>query len=91
VELVEQQAAVLEKWCRLERNGANETRVHILHGGLKYPMSLPPKNILVTTADAFTILQESNRNNFGWDNFSLCIFDETHHVVKDHPYRNIAL
>lgn len=27
---------------------------------------------------------------FEWSNFFACVFDECHHIIKDHPYRIIA-
>ena len=33
---------------------------------------------------------EADKKMFSWSNFFACIFDEVHHVLKDHPYRIIA-
>ncbi len=36
------------------------------------------------------MLQQSEVNLFSWPNYRLCVFDEVHHVLKQHPYRLIA-
>ena len=87
VELVAQQAEVIEKWCFPN----DSSRVSIHHGGVKAPASLPSKSVLVSTADAFMNLQDCKPRHFGWDSFSLCVIDEVHHTIKDHPYRKISL
>lgn len=36
-------------------------------------------------------MQQTEVNNlFTWPNYWLCVFDEVHHVLKQHPYRIIA-
>ena len=46
--------------------------------------------VLVSTPKAFSIAQANNPDLLGWQQFSLVVFDEVHHVIKDHPYRKIA-
>lgn len=82
-DLVDQQARVLERWC------AN-VAVGRFMGGLSDP-SVRNLGVLVSTPQSFLALQSRKRTEFGWSNFSLCVFDEVHHVLKDHPYRIIAL
>ena len=41
---------------------------------------------LVATPDA--VLQQQER--FAMQRFGLVVFDEVHHVVKNHPYRKVA-
>lgn len=82
VDLVEQQARAIETWF-----GGEEIVVRY-HGGLSQPM-LGTHRLLVSTPSAFLTLQARNPN-FHWDSFCICIFDEVHHVLKDHPYRKIA-
>eukprot|EP00580_Thalassiosira_gravida_P013410 CAMPEP_0201682464 /NCGR_PEP_ID=MMETSP0494-20130426/51630_1 /ASSEMBLY_ACC=CAM_ASM_000839 /TAXON_ID=420259 /ORGANISM="Thalassiosira gravida, Strain GMp14c1" /LENGTH=126 /DNA_ID=CAMNT_0048166223 /DNA_START=447 /DNA_END=827 /DNA_ORIENTATION=- len=47
---------------------------------------------LVSTPQAFLTLQQTETKTkwFTWSNFFACVFDEVHHVLKDHPYRIIA-
>ncbi|KAL7464594.1 hypothetical protein ACHAXS_004935, partial [Conticribra weissflogii] len=33
---------------------------------------------------------EAEKKLFAWSNFFACVFDECHHIIKDHPYRIIA-
>ena len=49
-----------------------------------------PNVVLVSTPKAFSIAQANNPDLLGWQQFSLVVFDEVHHVIKDHPYRKIA-
>lgn len=85
--LVEQQAVVLQDWC------SQETRVFQFMGGL----SDPPKEsgavnvCIVSTPKAFHRLQQRKQDAFGWKEFGIVVFDEVHHLLKDHPYRDIAL
>jgi hypothetical protein len=46
---------------------------------------------IVSTPKAFILLQRREPRWFGWDQFGIVVFDEVHHVLKDHPYRNLAL
>lgn len=34
---------------------------------------------------------EADKKWFNWSNIFACVFDEVHHVLKDHPYRIIAM
>lgn len=80
-ELVGQQAKALRLWTRL--------RVSEFMGSLKDPVKRN-FDILVSTPEAFRMLQMRDRA-FDWGTFGLCVFDEVHHVLKDHPYRKLAL
>jgi ERCC4-related helicase len=80
-ELVNQQALVLEEWCP-------GVIVRRYHGGLSD--SLDSFQVLVSTSAAFIALKSNNSQKYSWSFFSLVIFDEVHHVLKDHPYRRIA-
>jgi ERCC4-related helicase len=51
-------------------------------GGEAFPTSY---DVLVSTPSAFLA------KNLPWEMFSLVVFDEVHHVSKDHPYRKTAL
>jgi len=48
--------------------------------------------VLVSTPQAFLTVQQTNQEgrDLSWSNFFSVIFDECHHVLKDHPYRIIA-
>jgi len=78
--LVCQQSAVIKKWTKLN--------VKEYKGGISAPR-ITAFNILVSTPEAFWRLQ-TKESNFGWSLFSICIFDEVHHVLKHHPYRHLA-
>ncbi|KAL7551208.1 hypothetical protein ACHAWF_014400 [Thalassiosira exigua] len=47
-------------------------------------------DVLVSTPQAFLTLQQRKNQWFSWPNFFAVVFDEVHHVLKDHPYRIIA-
>lgn len=47
--------------------------------------------MLVSTPKAFEMAQMRGTSQFGWARFGTVVFDEVHHVIKDHPYRNLAL
>ena len=86
VDLVEQQALALETWSGI---GIKVVR---FHGGLS-PSNVIGQNfqVLVTTPTAFLRLQEKHpKTAVEWNCFSICVFDEVHHVIKDHPYRKVA-
>lgn len=54
--------------------------------------SLPQMfNVLVTTPKAFEVAQSHGVASLAWHNFNAVVFDEVHHAIKDHPYRNLAL
>lgn len=90
--LVEQQAAAVEQWLR-QQCARSQFRVARYHGGKSLPTSF---QVLVSTPEAFKIAQikEDPRGNFSslaWGSFGLVVFDEVHHVLKDHPYRKLAI
>lgn len=77
--LVEQQAAALREWTGL--------RVGEYMGGMKVPQAF---DILVATPKSFHAAQARGVEAFGWGRFGVVVFDEVHHVLKDHPYRFLA-
>lgn len=82
IPLVGQQAAAL-------RSLPNMPTVEEFHGE-----KLVPRNdfsILVTTPKAFHTAQTRGEELFSWDRFGVVVFDEVHHVIKNHPYRVLAL
>lgn len=85
-DLVYQQSKAIQTWC-------SETTVLRFTGGMKDPRGWEKneKVCLVSTPQAFRTLQSRKSQAFGWQCFSLVVFDEVHHVLKDHPYRHIAL
>ena len=77
--LVEQQAnAIRERLCHL--------KIAEFMGGKKLVEDF---DILVSTPKAFLVAQTSHES-IQWRNFVIIVFDEVHHVLKDHPYRKIA-
>eukprot|EP00978_Attheya_sp_CCMP212_P018488 scaffold50613_cov47-Attheya_sp.AAC.1 len=86
IDLVEQQASALETWMN---DGKAVARYH----GSVSISDFDRHVVLVTTPQAFLGLQSSNSNQglFDFNVFDICIFDEVHHVLKDHPYRKISL
>jgi ERCC4-related helicase len=50
-------------------------------------------DVLVTTPKAFEVAQQSSSSSsqLGWGKFKVVVFDEVHHVIKDHPYRSLGL
>jgi len=81
-DLVTQQKRALKKWV-------GNYEVVEYHGGLKPPTG--KFDVLVSTPQAFLTLQQTDaKMRFSWSNFFSCVFDEVHHVLKDHPYRIIA-
>jgi superfamily II DNA or RNA helicase len=78
--LVEQQAAAI-------RDHTHFT-VGEYVGGEQLPSSF---DVLVSTPEAFRIVQGNGRvGPFAWAKFSCVVFDEVHHILKDHPYRKLA-
>jgi len=78
--LVEQQANAIRKHTGL--------RVAEYFGGKRLD---PIFDILVSTPKAFQQEQSKNIDSLKWINIGLVIFDEVHHVLKQHPYRSIAI
>jgi hypothetical protein len=77
--LVPQQAAAIRAHTNL--------RVGEFMGGEAIPRG---SQVIVTTPKAFQVAQ-AKEASFAWGQFSLVVFDEVHHVLKDHPYRKLAL
>jgi hypothetical protein len=84
VDLVDQQATAVETWF----GSTTMERVARYHGGLSVPQ-IAVHRVMVSTPSAFLALQTRD-SKFSWKGFGICIFDEVHHVLKDHPYRKIA-
>jgi len=91
-DLVTQQANVIREWgfCTVAE----------YMGGAKSPDR--DVDVIVSTPQAFILLQDkeyhpsvsqnsSQKTSFAWENICICVFDEVHHALKDHPYRRIAL
>lgn len=79
--------------CLLVEQQANAIRERLRHlkiaefmGGKKLVEDF---DILVSTPKAFLVAQTSH-DSIQWRNFVIIVFDEVHHVLKDHPYRKIA-
>ena len=58
------------------------------HGETPLPKAF---DVLVTTPKAFDAAQTRGSCALSWRNFKVVVFDEVHHVIKDHPYRHLAL
>lgn len=82
IPLVSQQAAAIRS--RLGK----EKIVEEFHGQKQVPRT--NFNVLVTTPKAFDMAQTRGEKLLSWEYFSIVIFDEVHHVIKDHPYRVLA-
>ena len=82
IPLVSQQAAAL-------RSRPNMSMVEEFHG--EKPVPRNNFRILVTTPKAFHTAQVRGEASFSWNRFNTVVFDEVHHVIKNHPYRNLAL
>ena len=81
IPLVSQQAAAI-------RSQSPAARVDEYHGELSVPTDF---DVLVTTPKAFETAQGRGVSAFQWSQFGTVVFDEVHHVIRDHPYRNLAL
>eukprot|EP00171_Calliarthron_tuberculosum_P007145 IDg7145t1 len=85
--LVKQQATAL-------RRSIPGAHVAEFAGGLDLPSRF---DVLVTTPKAFEVRQQrdmcgnSDAARLDWAVWDLLVFDEVHHVLKDHPYRRLAL
>ncbi|CAD7932936.1 unnamed protein product, partial [Amoebophrya sp. A25] len=91
--LVQQQAVALRSWLTspdVLQNRPNHLTVAEYNGSVAFP-SEKGFDVLVTTPQAFRTMQRRKPDTLGWSKVSLVIFDEVHHVLKDHPYRKIAL
>lgn len=77
--LVAQQAEAMADWTGM--------RVGQYSGGLALPLSF---DILVSTPKAFQVAQSRGMKTLAWSSFRLVVFDEVHHVLKEHPYRKLA-
>jgi hypothetical protein len=77
--LVSQQASSIRSWC-------TDLQVDEYMGGLQLPTTV---HILVSTPQAYLQAQIANEHIHP-HTFGLVVFDEVHHVLKDHPYRKIA-
>eukprot|EP00551_Chaetoceros_affinis_P008024 CAMPEP_0203680408 /NCGR_PEP_ID=MMETSP0090-20130426/39147_1 /ASSEMBLY_ACC=CAM_ASM_001088 /TAXON_ID=426623 /ORGANISM="Chaetoceros affinis, Strain CCMP159" /LENGTH=749 /DNA_ID=CAMNT_0050548463 /DNA_START=86 /DNA_END=2335 /DNA_ORIENTATION=- len=81
IPLVAQQAEALS-----QRPGMKSIGVY--HGDKQIPTNF---HTLVSTPKAFETAQARGIPNFAFSNFKTIVFDEVHHVIKEHPYRSIAL
>ena len=79
--LVEQQADAIRKWTGL--------KVAEFMSG-KSRAVLKAFDVLVATPEFFQRSQQLE-SSLSWDNFKLVCFDEAHHVLKHHPYRQLAM
>ncbi len=74
--LVSQQAGAVKLWSTnlvvKELIGGNNLEGHF--------------DVLVATPKAFEERQKRD-DQLSWGNFGLLVFDEVHHVLKQHPYR----
>lgn len=77
--LVEQQSGQLRSWTGMI--------VGEYMSGNTFPSHF---DILVSTPKAFETVLLRNQVS-GWSSFRTVVFDEVHHVLKDHPYRKLAL
>eukprot|EP00899_Mesostigma_viride_P028450 jgi/Mesvir1/8790/Mv02698-RA.1 len=77
--LVKQQAAAVR-----EQTGLSTAE---FMGGMAVPAVF---EVLVCTPVAFFMAQASGIPHLQWHRFNLVVFDEVHHVLKQHPYRKVA-
>ena len=80
--LVDQQATAVRNWLGFEKTVAEYM------GGMQVPIRF---DVLVSTPKAFHVKQSDGEERFSWSSFDTIIFDEVHHVLKEHPYRKLAL
>jgi ERCC4-related helicase len=82
-DLVTQQTKAIKEWV------GTEIIIADYFGGKVVPSAF---DVLVSTPQAFLTVQQTETSNkwFQWSNFFACVFDEVHHVLKEHPYRIIA-
>ncbi|CAM9616267.1 unnamed protein product [Ectocarpus fasciculatus] len=78
--LVEQQAKALRAWAFLS--------IAQLRGGDE--LQKKSFDVLVATPDAFGAAQGKEPARLAWACFQVIVFDEVHHVLKEHPYRKLA-
>jgi len=100
VSLVEQQALAVQEWLTGGGSGRRGPVVARLHGEISH--QLPNSfDVLVSTPAAFAAAQAKQGRtarsgslqweSLQWESFRLVIIDEVHHVLKEHPYRKLAL
>ena len=78
--LVSQQAKALREWTKYD--------VCEFMGGCTFPTAF---EVLVSTPQAFLTEQSKQGDGLCWSSFKCIVFDEVHHVLKEHPYRKIAI
>ena len=78
--LVGQQANAIREWTQIT--------VAEYKGGMSFPTHF---DVLVTTPKAFEIQQNRTPDKLLFPMFDMIVFDECHHVLKDHPYRKLAV
>lgn len=82
ISLVEQQSTAIRGFL-----SASMLHVGQYYGGMPIPQGF---DILVATPKAFESALQRGEESFKWDRFGIVVFDEVHHVLKDHPYRALA-
>lgn len=82
--LVAQQAEAIREWV-----GKVDLVVAEYYGKLSFP-EIGSFDVLVSTPEAFRMRQKT-KEGLRWSSICLLVFDEVHHVLKDDPYRKIAL
>ena len=80
--LVEQQANAIRDWLGPDKIVAE------FMGSVQVPDQF---DVLVSTPKAFHVRQCTSAPGFAWNSFDTVVFDEVHHVLKEHPYRKLAL
>jgi len=83
IALVSQQANALREWIE-----APVCKIGQFHGDKSFPEEF---TVLVTTPKAFESALLQGSRDCMWSNFSVIVFDEVHHAIKDHPYRSLAM